>query len=502
MSERAIVLPGLIAAALLYLFLALGGFLGDGVSLVGDKVYDYYFLALSEGRFDIPARVATLEGHYDAEGRAYVYHGVAPVLTRAILSPFVDLRAADWVAGVSVWAFAFLGTLALHLSFRQLLASHGPKAPRLRLTWTVIGGLAVWICSPGLLLSANHSVFHEPTSVAYFCVMWSVFLYARVVFHGTEPWRVALPLAVLAGLALLGRPQMAVGLYLGLGLLGLTHLRRHGLARPGIMAGTVAILMAFGLGLLAFNAARFGNPLQMFGSNDAGAVQYGFTYWGLESETETARMDAFIQHGTFNFGRLLPNLMLYGIDLPWGALTGNPMDIEAGPINAFYRDISVGMGFIRVEAPRIGLLYYWAPWIAMALVGVVLPRAAGPRFDSPRGWIPLMATGVMAIFILTYGTVTLRYRFEVFPFLAVLGLLGLSRILAWQARKDRFGWGPLVLVGGGTLGATLISLGVSVIYADNFPQLDPVSAWSRETCERLVLQKGFAETELDRLCGL
>ncbi len=501
MTARLAVALGVGLAALLYLFLALGG-LAPGVLLVGDKIYDYYWLALSQGQFDIPPRIATLEGHYDAEGHAYVYHGLAPVLTRALLAPFVDIRGATWIGGVSIWAFAFLGTLALHMAWRELLAAQGPAEPRLRLFWTLAGLGAVWICSPGLLLAANHSVFHEPTAIAYACVMGSVWLYARVIFHGTPPWRVALPLAALAGLALFGRPQMAVGLCLGLGVLGIAHLRREGFAKPGVIAGAFAILLAAGLGLLAFNAARFGNPLQMFGSNDAGAVQYGFTYWGLESESETARMDAFIQHGTFNIRRILPNLLLYAADLPWGALTGNPMDLEAGPINALYRDLSAPMGFIRVEAPRIGMLWIWAPWFALAVLGLVFPRAPGPWLTGPRGWAALVATGVMALFILSYGTVTLRYRFEVFPLLAVLGLLGLSRILRWQAATGRSAPAVLVLAGGATLGAAALSLGLAKLYADNFNQLDPVSAWSRGTCERLVLEKGFAETELDRLCRL
>jgi len=511
MADRTLPVLAILAAAALYLALAAGVLLGPDTALVGTKIYDYYFLSLTEGRFDIPPRVATLEGHYDADGRAYVYHGLAPMLTRLAAWPFADLRTADWLAPATVWAFALAGTLAYHLTAMATLEAFGPDG-RSRRIWQAILLVMVWLCAPGLVLAANHSVFHEPTAVAYFAMAWSIFLYARVALFGADPARVLLGLALLAALALFARPHVAVALYLGVGLMALLALARSGLERAGPVLGAGLILGLAGVALLGFNAARFGDPLQMFGSNDQAAVQYGFTYWGLETPADTERMAAFIEHGTFNLGRVLPNLMVYAVDIPWGQITGDPMRNEGGPVDNLYRAMTADLGFIRVEAPRIGFLYLWAPWLVLALWGLLTVRpGANPALpDGPQpapgrsaaAAIALVAALVAAVFILAYGTVTLRYRVEVFPLLAVAGLWALPRILAAEVARGRAAIWPRALLGLAAAGCGLVSLGVAAMYADNFPQLEVVSRWSRETCEALVLEKGFAEADLDRLCGL
>ncbi len=513
MVERLLAAAVILAGTALYAALAFGLFLGEGIALVGDKLYDYYFLALAEGRFDVPPRIATLEGHYDAEGRAYVYHGIAPMLTRLAAAPFIDLRETQIMASLSVWLFASLGALAYHLALVRLVAEHA-EAGRARLLWMAIVGVMAWVCAPGLLLAANHSMFHEPTAVAFFCTGWSVYLYLRVIHGGARPASAFVLLALLAGLCVFARPNVAAALYLGLGLAMLAHLLRTRLQALGPVIAATVVLGIAGAGFLGFNAARFGDPLQMFGSNEDGAaLEYGFSYWGFESPQNDRRLAAFVEHGTFNAGRIGPNLMLYAVDLPWGQIVGQPRETDIGPINAVYRDWTLDrLGYIRVEAPQIGFVYIWAPWLLLALLGVLRPPAgafgAGAAEPVPvrggygRGAFAIAGLGVMALLILSYGTVTLRYRFEVFPLIAILGALALPRLLAWQAARP--GGAPVLtgLMALAIAGAAVLSLGVAVMYADNFPQMEVVSAWSFETCERLVLEKGFAADEVDRLCRL
>lgn len=509
MSDRALVPAGIAFGILAYAVFASGLLLPRDIALVGDLVYNYYFLALAEGRFDIPPRIATLEGHYDAAGRAYVYHGIAPLLTRMLAAPFVDLRGATWLAGASIGLFAALGALAYHLTLLRLIRAHAAPG-RGRVAWHAIAAGMAWLCAPGLLLAANQSMFHEPTAVAFACVAWSVYLHAAVIFHGARPAAVVIPLAVLAGLSVFARPNVAVALYLGVGLLMLTHLARERLARLAPLVAATLVLGAFGAGLLAFNAARFGDPLQMFGANEAAPVEYGFAYWGLESPQNAERLEAFVDHGTFNAGRVGPNLMLYAMDVPWEQITGVPERVDAGPLDALYRDLTLErLGYIRVEAPRIGFVYLWAPWLLLAVLGLLRPPRAAPAGGDPparggyrRGWIALATTGAMALLILSYGTVTLRYRVEVFPLIAVLGLLALPRVLAWQSARPDGGRAVTWAMGAATAGAGAVSLGVAVMYADNFPQMEVISRWSLETCERLVLEKGFDRSDVARLCAL
>lgn len=487
------------AGAAAYAVIAAGALIPGGSEPFGRLIYNYYFLSLIEGRFDVPLRVVTLEGHYTPDGTAYVYQGVAPVLTRLLAWPFVDLETVP-VAGWSIWLFTCLGNVALQVAGTQLVL-RAPQLPAPAWMLSLGIGLMVWLCGPGLVLIANHSYYHEPLSIAYFCAAGSVLLYTGVVFLGAELRRALLPLALLAGLAVLARPHVAVGLYAGVAALMALHLwrvRRPAAIGPLLVPG--AVLLGFGLTFLAVNALRFGDPLTMFGANEAAAVEYGFTYWGVHS-ADTARIAAFLEHGTFNLGRVLPNAMLYLVDLPWGYLTGEPRNIEAGPLNALYRAWTADLGLIRVEEPRIGLVWIWAPWLVLA----AFAWRARPR-DRAAGWAFLAATAAIALFILSYGTVTLRYRVEVFPFLAALAMFGLAGLLRGPApadgtgRRGRRGLG--VVMAGAIAAASLASLGNAVLYADNLRESRLFAAWDRETCEEMALEKGFAAGDLDRLCSL
>jgi len=62
-----------------------------GLAPFGYEFYDQVWLALLDGRLDLPARVLRLEGHYTPDGTAYFYHGLAPLVTRALLDPFLQI---------------------------------------------------------------------------------------------------------------------------------------------------------------------------------------------------------------------------------------------------------------------------------------------------------------------------------------------------------------------------------------------------------------------------
>ena len=88
----------------------------------GADIYDQMWLALRAGELDLPARVLRMEGHYAPDGTAYSYHGVAPLLTRALLDPFVQMGTLS-LAPLSIWIWAVLGTACTHAA---LLTALGP----------------------------------------------------------------------------------------------------------------------------------------------------------------------------------------------------------------------------------------------------------------------------------------------------------------------------------------------------------------------------------------
>ena len=88
---------------------------------------------------------------------------IAPLLTRLALHPFVALDHFP-TAPFSIWVWSTLGSAFYHLSIYQVARKY---LPNLQTRWVVLSAIASWVCSPGLLLSLNSVLYHEPISVAY-----------------------------------------------------------------------------------------------------------------------------------------------------------------------------------------------------------------------------------------------------------------------------------------------------------------------------------------------
>jgi hypothetical protein len=484
-SHRTIALVMAAAGTVVYLAVAFGMSYIVGADRFGTFIYNYYFLALIDGRFDVPMRIVSLEGHYDAAGRAYVYHGLAPLITRAIAWLFVDLTTVS-LAPLTIFLAAVGGTALYHFVFVQIIEKFAAPNAELQRSAGLLLGIMIWIASPGLLLVANDGLYGEPIAMAYFFVACFLGLLAQPVLFGKAIESVLLPMAAFAGLCVYARPPLAIGLYATVCLLGVLLLWQRGWRGFPHAASAVAILGFFGAGLLAFNHLRFGNMLQL-GSGTA--VQYGFYFWGAWDLSEP-RFSGFAAHGRFSADRIVPNLMVYLLDFP------------GGPIgNAFgraHRYLLSDHGNIIIRPPRVGMMYYWLPWFLLALAGLRC-ATAGLR----HAWAPLLATAVGALMMASYGTVTLRYRFDLWPLLAALAMLALPRVLlALKAPQDAqpILMRRLALV----LVASLAMMAVvTYFYAFNHVEYSIYSQWSHETCAEMVTAKeGLGPNAIERLCGL
>ena len=167
-----------VAGALIYAFLAFGLIMPQPYPEFGTDIYNAYFYQLLDGRFDLPLRMLTLEGHYSADGTGILYHGIAPLHTRLLLHPFVTIHTFH-PAAFSVWIWSVVGTGFYHLAFFQVLRKY---AGQVSIIWALLTGLAIWICSPGLLLSANPVLYHEPISIAYAAMAIASYLLVRCAF--------------------------------------------------------------------------------------------------------------------------------------------------------------------------------------------------------------------------------------------------------------------------------------------------------------------------------
>jgi hypothetical protein len=180
----------------------------------GNDIYDRYYVAILNGRLDLPIRVLGFEGHYRPYGTGYLYHGVAPLLTRFAFGWLVPLDKVS-LAPFSIWLWAVVGTAAYHLAFLQVARRVWPKEGRYPGIWAFLLASLVWFGSPGILLAANTSFFHEPIAVSYAATGLFVLVCTRYAIV-EQPMRWSLvAIAFLAAITLHARPNMAIDLYLG-----------------------------------------------------------------------------------------------------------------------------------------------------------------------------------------------------------------------------------------------------------------------------------------------
>ncbi|RDC68010.1 hypothetical protein DLJ49_20540 [Rhodovulum sp. 12E13] len=376
----------------------------------GADIYDQLWLAMNEGRLDLPARVLRLEGHYWPDGTAMSYHGLAPLLTRLLLDPFVTIGAAS-LAPVSIWLWATLGSAAWHGALLRVGMAHA-IAP----TFLAVLGVALWLGGPGLLLATNHAFYHEPIALAYAAAGAFALAWTGMAERGRITARTVVVLALLAALTLHARPNLAIGLYLAACIaMGLAFRQRGHTALPGI-AAALAILAAAGLGYLAVNKAQFGSATTAHGSFAPGDVQYGIAFWDMEAPNNP-RQQAFEEHGRFNAGRILPNAAMY---------LAAPPHLVAPEVNLMARGLHEAAtlprtGYGRIEGPSAGILFLWTFWTLLAGIGLGALRRRGAPYV---GLLAGVAAG--SVVTLSYPTITLRYHVDLWPLIAALALLGVS----------------------------------------------------------------------------
>lgn len=452
-----------------------------GLAPFGYEFYDQVWLALLEGRLDLPARVLRLEGHYTPDGTAYFYHGLAPLVTRALLDPFLQIGQVS-LSPFSIWLWAVIGTTLYQMAFLRVLPQ---EAMRLRIALSVL----VWFGGPGVLLAGNHAFYHEPIALAYALGGGFVLIWVAAIQTGRMSARALVGLALLAALCVHARPNLAAALFVGVGFAALWALwqARLRLALPVLLAAL--LLGAGGYSYMALNAARFGDSGVTHGSFEKSDVRYGSVFWGIESET-SIRALGFIEHGRFNIGRVIPNALAYTLMPPPQMLT------EAHNRARIYHFAMSfeRTGFTRIEMPVTGMALLWAGWLALAMIGL-----AGLRKASRAEQALAATAAVSAVLIFAYATITLRYMLAIWPLVAVLSLVSLPRLAQRVDAVSPVRAGAFALAAGLGIG---VSLHTASIYRFEFRE-NPATAfkaWDAETCKSYVMKANLPESRRAELC--
>lgn len=447
----------------------------------GYNFYDQVWLALLDGRLDLPARVLRLEGHYAPDGTGFFYHGLGPLVIRALLDPFVTIGQGS-LSPVSIWLWAVAGTALYQAAFLRVVPDAGVR------TRAALSAL-VWFGGPGVILASNHAFYHEPIGLAYALGGAFMLVWVHMLREGRVTASALVGLALVAALCVHARPHLAAALYVGVSLAGLHALWtwRTRLAPPALLA--VALLGAGGFGYLALNQARFGDMTATHGSFDKSAIRYGTVFWGLEEE-DGLRARAFTEHGRFNAGRIMPNAMIYSL-LPPEKLLPRVHNSTRTLHEDYTRPRT---GFTRIEPPTAGVLFLWAGWIAAAAFGI-----AGLRRARPGELALVGVTGVGATLILAYATITMRYLVDLWPLVAALALIGLPRLTARLSEMPPPRSGALLLVAGFSMLLNLQTAADSRLLFREDPSTG-FRAWDANTCRLFALSVDLPTENISEVC--
>ncbi len=455
----------------------------------GHDIYDVFYFTVLEGRLDLPPRTIRFEGHYAPDGTAYMYHGVAPLLTRFMFGwvwPFETMS----LSGPSIWFWAVLGTAGYHSALIGL--SQRAEAWKLNRNTVLLLCAGLWFAGPAVFLVSNQSFYHEPIAVAFGATGLFVASWVKMVRGKMHPAAAAILLAFLAALTFHARPSVAVALYASVAVFFGWSLWRYRFTflLPAILGG--ALLLSSVVGFMALNDARFGSPTKLDGGFQDSEILHGIVFFGHEtpeSDRESDRVAAVAAHGRFNVLRILPNLGLYLVDVPPHAFL---WPVSKAILESYNKITHPILGYIRVETPRFGLILVWSIWLYLSLLGVQAIRR-----DPPMAALTIcmaLSFGLM----LSYATVTFRYRIDMWPFICVLAFLGALRLLAHENTGFRR-WTIVILIFAGFLSSIAASDEYSRKLRDarhNFFY----TPWTYEICTELVQASGLIDADLSRIC--
>ncbi len=460
------------------------------VQQFGWSLYDEAFLAIISGDLDLPARALRVEGHFSPDGTGYLYHGLSPLLTRFVLAPFVDVASTP-IAPISIWFWAGLGSTFYHRAFFIAARSVWPNLGHGEGFWFLALGAAIWVGGPGLLLSSNLSVYQEPIAVAYALAGGVVWLWARSVVYDKPLREVLVAIAVFAAICVHARPHVALGLYFIVIFASISQIRCYWRRAIGPVVLALSILGIGGASYLGYNALRFDDAAMTHGTFEDSHVQHAVTFWEFESPNSD-RASAFTEHGRFNVRRILPNAAMYILQPPQTMFP----DAQLVSLELHSAATRETVGKIRIETPGAGMLALWTSWSLLAVAGTIV----GARTLMP--WLGLLlGTGIVALIICAYATITLRYHIDLWPFVATFSILGIVKIAPHLAASPLSKGRSIVLIAAGLAGV-LTNAGISAEYRGKFLETpgSRTAVWNYETCVQLAARKSFSSERIEEIC--
>ncbi len=426
-----------------YAFAAHSGFLASTSLSPAEDYYNLLVQGFRAGQLslkkEVPPGFAQLADPYDRtantpyevldlsyyKGKFYLYYGVTPAVL--LFWPYVALTGSYLLQKDAVLACCIVGFL---VSVGLLFALWRRYFAKVTLAAVAAGTIALGLvtCIPPLL--ARCDVWEVSISCGYALTMLTLAAIWKAL-HQPERrcwWLAAAGLAY--GLAVGARPSLLFGAVIL--LVPVAQAWRERQRVWTLLIAAIGPIMLIGLGLMLYNALRFGDPFE-----------FGLRY-ALSGDRQGPFRPFSVRYLWFHF-------RVYFLDFAgWSDRFPFVHDITVPPV-------PVGHG--RVEHPFGVLTNIPLVWLALAVPLAWRDRPA--KTGSTLCWFLAAVTGLFGICTLTlclFFSASIRYEVEFLPtlvLLAVVGILGLERALAptsesGQARRPvwrhtaRWGYGLLL----------------------------------------------------------
>jgi tetratricopeptide (TPR) repeat protein len=352
-------------------------------------------------------------------GRLYLYFGVTPALL--LFWPWVALTGHFLTHKYAALAFCSAGFLAAAAWLRALWLRYFPGVGA---GVAAAGILALGLAAGAPVLLQRADVCEVPISCASALVMLALGGLALAVHRPAERGRWLAAASLAYGLAVGARPSVLFGgaillipLWLELRSPGPRHLGR-------IAAAAVVPAALCGLGLMLYNARRFGSPFE-FGE-----------HYQLASDRQDSAQHFSPRYLWFNFRVYFLAPVRWSRVFPFAREIVSPVPPP---------------GHAAIEDPFGILANIPLAWLALGAPLAWRARgAAGPALRWLVAAVAVVAGCAALVLGLFYGDCS-RYEFEFLPaliLLAVIGIFGLERALAgrpaWR-RAARGGWITLLV---------------------------------------------------------
>jgi hypothetical protein len=363
---------------------------GEGLGLTFNSMLEH----LLRGEFDVDPSTVGKEGFY-RDGRTFAYWGILHALFRLPLLLFpgglhIDVTPLSCLVAVCVAACVKLLTL------RQILLNTESSPARTILGWAL--GLSI--------LFAGAQIEFLRISLYQEVCLWAgalgaVFVYCAVVgiLRGRFGRQLLCAMAIAAGLTLLARVSVAVGLYAAMGLLLVFHLRSRAWLMPA------AILVVFAALAAVVNFYRWDHPLV-----------FANYHLYLMNEHHPDRLPRTELYGLFNIARIPFGLVYYFFPIWIFHRADGRLFFEEYHTRLMDQAELPPSSFLLTDP----LLFFLGVVLLVALVRNRLPAG----LNKHHVLAVLVGLSASAVLMLCAISMSFRYRIDFYPFIEFSAFIG------------------------------------------------------------------------------